>query len=375
MLHEGKGAALRLEGLTKRFGKVGVPAVDNVDLEIAPGEFMTFLGPSGSGKTTTLNMIAGFLSVTSGRILVDGVDIVKTPTHKRNMGMVFQQYALFPHMTAAQNVAFPLEQRGIDKATIRSMVADALDLVHLGAYAERLPRQMSGGQQQRVAVARALVFNPGVLLMDEPLGALDKRLREQLQVEMSRIHRSLGLTFIFVTHDQEEALSLSDRIAVFNEGRIEQVGTATELYERPASLFVAGFLGDSTVMSGTVIAEGVNSDLGVLRVQANPDVPVGSRGAVVVRPERLTVSLDSVSADRNAVSAQVTDLVYLGSSRKLVLRLANGDPAIVRETAGQVSAAMPGDQVTLSWSIDDGVLVRATESELSAMSGMEISVR
>jgi putative spermidine/putrescine transport system ATP-binding protein len=374
MLHEGKGAALRLEGLTKRFGKAGVPAVDNVDLEIAPGEFMTFLGPSGSGKTTTLNMIAGFLSVTSGRILVDGVDIVKTPTHKRNMGMVFQQYALFPHMTAAQNVAFPLEQRGVDKATIRSMVSDALDLVHLGAYAERLPRQMSGGQQQRVAVARALVFNPGVLLMDEPLGALDKRLREQLQVEMSRIHRSLGLTFIFVTHDQEEALSLSDRIAVFNDGRIEQVGTATELYERPASLFVAGFLGDSTVMTGSVVAEGVNSELGMLRVQANPDVEVGSRGAVVVRPERLTISTDSVSPDRNAVSAQVTDLVYLGSSRKLVLRLANGDPAIVRETAGQVSAAVPGDQVTLSWSIDDGVLVRATESELSAMSGMEISV-
>ena len=374
MLHEGKGAALRLEGLTKRFGKVGVPAVDNVDLEIAPGEFMTFLGPSGSGKTTTLNMIAGFLSVTSGRILVDGVDIVKTPTHKRNMGMVFQQYALFPHMTAAQNVAFPLEQRGIDKATIRSMVSAALELVHLGAYAERLPRQMSGGQQQRVAVARALVFSPGVLLMDEPLGALDKRLREQLQVEMSRIHRSLGLTFIFVTHDQEEALSLSDRIAVFNEGRIEQVGTATELYERPASLFVAGFLGDSTVMTGNVVAEGVISELGMLRVQANPDVAVGSRGAVVVRPERLAISMDSVSADRNAVPAQVTDLVYLGSSRKLVLRLANGDPAIVRETAGQVSAAMPGDQVTLSWSIDDGVLVRATDSELSAMSGMEISV-
>jgi putative spermidine/putrescine transport system ATP-binding protein len=210
--------------------------------------------------------------------------------------------------------------------------------------------------------------------MDEPLGALDKRLREQLQVEMSRIHRSLGLTFIFVTHDQEEALSLSDRIAVFNEGRIEQVGTATELYERPASLFVAGFLGDSTVMTGNVVAEGVISELGMLRVQANPDVAVGSRGAVVVRPERLAISMDSVSADRNAVPAQVTDLVYLGSSRKLVLRLANGDPAIVRETAGQVSAAMPGDQVTLSWSIDDGVLVRATDSELSAMSGMEISV-
>lgn len=374
MLHEGKGAALRLEGLTKRFGRVDNPAVDNVDLEIAPGEFMTFLGPSGSGKTTTLNMIAGFLSVTSGRILVDGVDIVKTPTHKRNMGMVFQQYALFPHMTAAQNVAFPLEQRGLDKTSIRTLVADALDLVHLGAYAERLPRQMSGGQQQRVAVARALVFNPGVLLMDEPLGALDKRLREQLQVEMSRIHRSLGLTFIFVTHDQEEALSLSDRIAVFNEGRIEQVGTATELYERPASLFVAGFLGDSTVITGSATATGLDSDLGHLRVLPNVDVPAGSRGAVVIRPERLAIDSALDGAGRNSVSAQVTDLVYLGSSRKLVLRLANGDPAIVRETAGQVSSAMPGDQVSLSWAVEDGVLVRATESELSAMSEMEIPV-
>lgn len=374
MLHEGKGAALRLEGLTKRFGRVDNPAVDNVDLEIAPGEFMTFLGPSGSGKTTTLNMIAGFLSVTSGRILVDGVDIVKTPTHKRNMGMVFQQYALFPHMTAAQNVAFPLEQRGLDKASIRALVADALDLVHLGAFAERLPRQMSGGQQQRVAVARALVFNPGVLLMDEPLGALDKRLREQLQVEMSRIHRSLGLTFIFVTHDQEEALSLSDRIAVFNEGRIEQVGSATDLYERPATLFVAGFLGDSTVITGTVTPDGVDSSLGLLRVPANPTVTHGSRGAVVIRPERLTITKESPQSGNNHVQAQVTDLVYLGSSRKLVLRLANGDPAIVRETAGRVSDAMPGDQVTLVWAIDDGVLVRATESELTAMSEMEISV-
>lgn len=374
MLHEGKGAALRLEGLTKRFGRVDNPAVDNVDLEIAPGEFMTFLGPSGSGKTTTLNMIAGFLSVTSGRILVDGVDIVKTPTHKRNMGMVFQQYALFPHMTAAQNVAFPLEQRGLDKASIRALVADALDLVHLGAFAERLPRQMSGGQQQRVAVARALVFNPGVLLMDEPLGALDKRLREQLQVEMSRIHRSLGLTFIFVTHDQEEALSLSDRIAVFNEGRIEQVGSATDLYERPATLFVAGFLGDSTVITGTVTPDGVDSSLGLLRVPANPTVTHGSRGAVVIRPERLTITKESAQSGNNHVQAQVTDLVYLGSSRKLVLRLANGDPAIVRETAGRVSDAMPGDQVTLVWAIDDGVLVRATESELTAMSEMEISV-
>ncbi len=365
MLHEGKGAALRLEGLTKRFGRVEVPAVDNVNLEIAPGEFMTFLGPSGSGKTTTLNMIAGFLSVTSGRILVDDVDIVSTPTHKRNMGMVFQQYALFPHMTAAQNIAFPLEQRRIDKATIRTMVADALDLVHLGAYADRLPRQMSGGQQQRVAVARALVFNPGVLLMDEPLGALDKRLREQLQVEMSRIHRSLGLTFIFVTHDQEEALSLSDRIAVFSEGRIAQVGTSTELYERPRTLFVATFLGDSTAITGIATAEGLRSAMGVIRALPSSHVVVGDSAAIVIRPERIQIHESESDSLDGALPAIVTDIVYLGSSRKLVLRFPTGESAIVREVAGRLSSATAGDRVYLSWNIEDGVLVTTGDSEFS----------
>lgn len=370
------GSSVRLVDLTKAYAQAARPAVDSVNLEIAPGEFMTFLGPSGSGKTTTLNMIAGFTSVTSGQILVNGQDIARTPAHKRDMGMVFQQYALFPHMTAAQNVAFGLEQRKVPKAEIQERVARALDMVHLGPLADRKPKQMSGGQQQRVAVARALVIDPQVLLMDEPLGALDKRLREQLQVELARIHRSLGLTFVFVTHDQEEALSLSDRIAVFNEGGIEQVGTADDLYERPASLFVANFLGDSTTFAGRVSPEGIASDAWTLRAERAPGEQVGDEAAIVVRPERLRIlGRDGIPVDGdNAVSATVTDVVYLGSSRKLVLRLVNGDACVVRETAGQHSAAAPGEDVTVTWPVSAGVMVPASRRDLAAAAELEISV-
>ena len=370
-----KGSSLELVKLTKQFAHVDTAAVDSVDLSVRPGEFMTFLGPSGSGKTTTLNMIAGFLSVTSGQILVDGKDVARIPAHKRNMGMVFQQYALFPHMTAAENVAFGLEQRKVGKDEIKRRVHEALELVHLGEYAERYPKQMSGGQQQRVAVARALVFDPQVLLMDEPLGALDKRLREQLQVELSRIHRSLGMTFVFVTHDQEEALSLSDRIAVFNEGRIEQVGTADDLYERPASLFVAGFLGDSTAFGGKVSPEGLTADAWTLRAQRAAGEQVGDAVAVVVRPERLRIITgnDASPEGDNVVSATVTDVVYLGNSRKLVLRLNTGDPCVVRETAGRESSAAPGDVVRVAWHPEHGVMVPATRRDFAALADLEIA--
>lgn len=372
MQHEGQGAAIHLEQLTKRFAGVEEPAVDAINLDIAPGEFMTLLGPSGSGKTTTLNMIAGFTHVTSGRILVNGNDIVSLPTHKRNMGMVFQQYALFPHMTAAQNVAFPLQQRRVRKGEIERRVKDALDLVHLGDYEDRYPRQMSGGQQQRVAVARALVFDPQVLLMDEPLGALDKRLREQLQVELARIHRSLGLTFIFVTHDQEEALSLSDRIAVFNRGHIEQVGTAAQLYERPETLFVSGFLGDSTVIPGVMEKDGLATELGLLKVNADHPIAMGDPAAIVVRPERLHVLSSEPAAGTNVLDATVTDVVYLGSSRKLVLQTALNMAAVVRETAGETSAVGPGDRVLLTWLAKDAVVVPASARELADSSNLAI---
>ena len=248
------GAALSIINATKNYG--GAVAVDDVSLDVAAGEFLTMLGSSGSGKTTTLNAIAGFVKLTSGSILLDGQEIERLPSYKRNIGVVFQHYALFPHMTVRKNIAFPLEQRKLPKGEAERLIDEALAMVRLEGYADRFPRQLSGGQQQRVALARALVFKPRLLLMDEPLGALDKKLREWLQLEIKRIHRELGVTFIYVTHDQEEALVLSDRIAVMSNGRIEQVGTAVDLYERPATQFVAEFIGESNVFRGTVSGAG-----------------------------------------------------------------------------------------------------------------------
>src|SRR5580698_4772396 len=242
----GKGAAVVLSGLEKRYDNVG--AVRGVSLDIRSGEFLTLLGPSGSGKTTTLMMIAGFEVPSAGDIAIDGRSVVALPPHKRNIGMVFQNYALFPHLTVAENIGFPLKQRGVDRATRARKVAESLELVRLPGYQARTPRQLSGGQQQRVALARAIVFRPRLLLMDEPLGALDKQLRESLQLEMRRLHADLGITFIYVTHDQEEALTMSDRIAVMNEGRIAQVGTPEDLYDRPCDQFVASFIGESNFL-------------------------------------------------------------------------------------------------------------------------------
>ncbi len=236
------GASVVLDHLDKRFG--GIVAVDDLCLSIDPGEFITFLGPSGSGKTTTLMLIAGFEFPTAGEIFVDGAPIVRTPSYRRNIGMVFQNYALFPHMTVAENVGFPLKQRGVDRETIAKRVAEVMETVQLAGYQARYPRQLSGGQQQRIALARAIIFNPRVLLMDEPLSALDKQLREGLQLEIKRLHERLGITFIYVTHDQREALVMSDRIAVMNNGRIEQLGSPGNLYDRPANRFVATFVGE-----------------------------------------------------------------------------------------------------------------------------------
>ncbi|MEV1286314.1 ABC transporter ATP-binding protein [Micromonospora sp. NPDC049679] len=354
---------VELRRVTKIFPSTEAPAVDAVDLDIAPGEFMTLLGPSGSGKSTTLNMIAGFERLTSGEILVGGSDVAALPAYKRNLGMVFQQYALFPHMTVAGNVAFPLQRRKVDKREIARRVHEVLEMVGLVDLAERMPRQLSGGQQQRVALARAVVFNPPVLLMDEPLGALDKKLREQLQGEIARMHRELGLTFIFVTHDQEEALALSDRIAVFNNGRIEQVGTASELYETPVSLFVADFLGDSNIFRGVVreraggrvlIGDGYE-----LTVAGSGDVANGVPGALVVRPERVRVALPDSSAGSgvNALAATVQDVVYRGSHRKVLLRCDVGVTASSLEQMGAESPVTIGDRVLVTWDVDAGAVV------------------
>ncbi|GAB3504614.1 ABC transporter ATP-binding protein [Amycolatopsis cihanbeyliensis] len=321
---------IRIANVTKEFPALPRPAVDDVSLDIAPGEFMTFLGPSGSGKTTMLSMIAGFVPLSEGSISIDGEDVSRLKAHKRDLGVVFQQYALFPHMTAARNIAFPLQQRSMPKAEIATRVREALRLVDLEEVADRLPKQLSGGQQQRVALARAVVYEPRALLLDEPLGALDKRLRDQLRREIARMHRELGMTFIFVTHDQEEALTLSNRIAVFHEGKVEQVGTPDELYERPRTLFVARFLGESNVFHGAA----------------------GAGELAVVRPERLELHADPAEAPAGCPrrDATVTDVVYVGNHHRIGLRFADGTSGSAMRLAGAALPAAPGEPVVVSWS-------------------------
>ncbi|MFD5094997.1 ABC transporter ATP-binding protein [Amycolatopsis thailandensis] len=325
--------------VTKAYAGIGRPAVDDVSLHIADGEFMTFLGPSGSGKTTMLSMIAGFTPLTAGSITLDGQEISRLKPHRRDLGVVFQQYALFPHMSVARNVAFGLAQRKRPKAEINRRVTEVLELVGLSAVRDRLPRQLSGGQQQRVALARAVVYQPRALLMDEPLGALDKKLRDQLQREIARMHRELGMTFLFVTHDQQEALTLSDRIAVFNEGRIEQVGTPEDLYERPETLFVAQFVGESNALSLT------------------------PGEVTIVRPERLKLytRADPVPPGHQRVSAQVTDIVYVGDHSRIWLRYADGARGCAVLSAGTAHGHRPGEDVVVAWHPDHQAAVPAGE--------------
>ncbi|RGE23355.1 ABC transporter ATP-binding protein [Leucobacter sp. wl10] len=354
-------AGISLKQVTKRYGEKAV--VDEIDLTIEPGEFMTFLGPSGSGKTTTLNMIAGFTTVTEGFLHIYGKPVAKLPPHKRDIGMVFQNYALFPHKTVWENIAYPLQRRKLSKAQQRERVAATLAMVRMGEYGDRYPSELSGGQQQRVALARALVYEPRVLLMDEPLGALDKKLREWLQGEIKRIHREVGSTFVYVTHDQEEALSMSDRIAVFNNGRIEQVGTAEDLYEAPQTLFVGRFLGESTVLlgKGAVVGERQTAiDVSGHRVVANGQ---GSQEdlAILIRPENLRLEpAGTVPAEsQNAIPVTITDVTYLGASRRYAVRLPDGGEGAVR--LGQDARIHNrGDQVAMMWDISSGVLLADT---------------
>ncbi|MFJ6653299.1 ABC transporter ATP-binding protein [Microbacterium sp. NPDC091313] len=345
---------ISLNALTKDYG-TGIPAVAGVDLHIAPGEFMTFLGPSGSGKTTTLNMIAGFEDVTDGTVRIADTDVSSLPAHKRDLGMVFQSYALFPHMTVAQNVAFPLVERKVPKAEADERVREALALVHLSEYADRRPRELSGGQQQRVALARAVVFRPRALLLDEPLGALDRKLRASLQLEIRRLHRELGLTCVFVTHDQEEAMFLSDRIAVFNAGRIEQIGSPAELYDEPRTLFVAQFLGDSNVFQGRMTdGSFVWRDCRWAAAAGSPE-----EGWLVVRPEHLTISsgFDSAASGSNSVPAIVAANVFLGAHCRLELRFADGSPGSAIVPAHQRGTFTEGDTVIASWALEDQRIV------------------
>jgi putative spermidine/putrescine transport system ATP-binding protein len=359
--------ALVLRDLRKSFGPA--VAVDGVDLEVRRGEFVTLLGPSGSGKTTTLRMVAGFMAPTSGTIEIDGSDMTRVPPYRRDVGMVFQNYALFPHMTAAQNIAFPLQMRRRSRSEIERRVADALALVKLAGFADRYPRQLSGGQQQRIALARAVVFEPRLLLMDEPLGALDRKLREALQLEILHVSRQLGATVLYVTHDQEEALVMSDRIAIFSAGRIEQLGSGEDLYERPASLFVADFIGESNLLRGRYEGDGAGGGWvthGPWRWQVGSaaaeraSLATGSAAALIVRPERIRI-VDAgadTSPGSNAVDAAVAEVLYLGPDTKYELTLADGQRAAVRQPrGGNGHEWRNGDRVRLTWPVDDGVLV------------------
>lgn len=322
---------IRFDHISKSYGPLCV--VDNLDLDIAKGEFVSLLGPSGSGKTTLLMMLAGLENPTHGTILVDGEPVNNVPTHRRDMGVVFQNYALFPHMSVAENVAFPLQMRGVSKAGITERVTRALDMVQLSTMRDRWPAQLSGGQQQRVALARALVFEPRVVLMDEPLGALDKNLREQMQLDIRALHNRLELTIVFVTHDQSEALTMSDRIAVFNKGKIEQIGTPREIYDHPRTRFVAEFIGETNLLQGTL--ESVDGSQGLIRLQNGGQLsatlanvmPTGQQVLVSIRPER--IELKETKTGMNSFAANVTDSVYQGDHLRVQLD-GNGNSVVAR---------------------------------------------
>ncbi|WP_055478473.1 ABC transporter ATP-binding protein [Sphaerimonospora mesophila] len=353
--------ALKLRGVSKQYPGTDAAAVSGVDLDIRRGEFVTFLGPSGSGKTTTLNMIAGFISPTGGQILLDGKDIADLPPHRRNLGMVFQNYALFPHMSVWDNVAFPLVERKYPKEQIRERVRAALEMVNLTGFEKRRPRELSGGQQQRVALTRALVFDPPILLMDEPLSALDKKLRQRLQLEIKRVHREVGITFLFVTHDQEEAMALSDRVVVFDHGRIEQVGTPDELYRRPATRFVAEFLGDSNLIDGRL----VTSD-GTVALEApegriplaGPPAPSDGEHCVMFRPEDVRVT--SGEDDAAAWKGTVREVVYLGSERRVIVTTETGRDVTARTSGETTGVPRVGDAVGLRFSASNAWLIPTT---------------
>ena len=357
------GHALGLRGLTRRYGSF--VAVDDVSLEVGQGEFLTLLGPSGSGKTTILMAVAGFVAPSEGAVLLDGQDITPLPPEKRNFGMVFQGYALFPHMTVAENVSFPLRVRGMSRAERDQKVRGALDLVQLAAFADRLPKQLSGGQQQRVALARALVFDPNLLLLDEPLSALDKKLRAELQEELKALHRRIGRTFVNVTHDQEEALSLSDRIAILNHGKLVQAGAPGALYDRPRTRFVADFLGKSNFLEGVVrqahpggfMLEAGAAQLVVALPESEPSPATGARSLLSLRPEKITVLAEGEAAE-NVVEGRIVSWAYLGAGFSLRIETADlGEIRANLPTWRSAFAPAEGLPVRLGWPAEAAVPV------------------
>jgi len=358
----GRTAVVRVERVTKRFGSV--TAVDDVSFEVAAGEFFSLLGPSGCGKTTTLRMLAGFEVPTQGRIYLEGKDATNTPPYKRATNLVFQNYALFPHMTVEENVAFGPQRRRLPRAEVRERVREALATVRLEGMAERYPRELSGGQQQRVALARALANRPAVLLLDEPLGALDLKLREEMQLELKRIQREVGICFVYVTHDQGEALTMSDRVAVMNHGRIEQIGSPEEVYERPATRFVAGFIGTANLVPCTVEVAG---DVATVRLldgervgaPAAPGCAVGSRAVLMLRPERLRIRTAPEPTGGPGMRGRVVESVFQGSVLRHLVQV--GERSIV--VLAPVGADRPGigQEVWVSWDASDGYVLPAEE--------------
>jgi spermidine/putrescine transport system ATP-binding protein len=357
---------ISIDHVTKRFG--AFVAVDDAHFDIQRGEFFSMLGPSGCGKTTTLRMIAGFEQPSEGQIQLEGSDVSKVPPYKRNVNTVFQQYALFPHMNVRDNVAFGLKAKKVPKAEIEKRVVELLEIVRLADFAARKPAQLSGGQQQRVALARALVNYPSALLLDEPLGALDLKLRQAMQLELKRIQREVGITFIFVTHDQEEALTMSDRIAVMSEGRVEQIGTPEEIYHEPETVFVAGFIGMANLLPAVI--EGREGDLSVARVAGDrivrapsvDDLEVGGAATLMVRPERMHLKLEEPHDGLASVAAEVVDLVFQGPVVRFDLRAPDGSPIVVHVGPEEdLPLQRQGARVWACWEPDAGRLLRRAD--------------
>ena len=348
---------LSIRNVTKAYGSF--KALDDVSLEVASGEFITLLGPSGSGKTTLLMVLAGFVRPESGSVRFGEEEMVLTPPHRRGIGMVFQNYALFPHMDVYHNVAYPLRLRKVGRSEQRQRVMKALDIVELGHLAERRIDQLSGGQRQRVALARAIVFEPRILLMDEPLSALDKKLRETMQIEIRHLHERLGMTTVYVTHDQREALTMSDRVAVINHGRFAQIDQPERLYERPRNKFVADFIGESSFLPVEAAGDGISLDGRPLKL-AEAQKPAGGRQLLVVRPEKLEVLAEGAGENLNRITGRVKEMVYQGESFLLYVGLPGGQTMAIRQPTRRESlAAIPeeGEEIALGLHPEDTILV------------------
>lgn len=359
MHNTNEGRFLEFDGVQKTYDEKSL-VVRDFSLTVRRGEFLTLLGPSGSGKTTVLMMLAGFETVTAGVISINGRSITRTAPHQRNIGVVFQNYALFPHMTVADNLAYPLTLRRMSKTQVSERVKQYLKLVELEGYGDRQPAQLSGGQRQRVALARALIFEPELVLMDEPLGALDKKLREQMQLEITRLHKKLGFTVIYVTHDQNEALTMSDRVAVFNRGVVQQCASPAELYEKPANAFVADFIGENNMVPGTVVSvekEYIRAELpgGSTVAARRADCGGTSSSCLIsVRPEKITMTAGAAGDSVNGIEARFVESHYVGDFIRYYFCLADGSPIVAKVlNHAQAPQFVEGQAVTLGWTNDD----------------------